>query len=298
MPCRISLLRRAALALVLAVAASPAAAQRPLRVYIAVDVEGTGGVGTPAMISPTGKDYGSARRFATDEVNAVATAILEKGPAEIVVNDAHGDMQNLLHAELDPAIRYIQGNAKPFGMVQGLDSTYDAAIFLGFHARAGTNGAFLGHTSIGLSVQSVWLDGREVGEGELCAAMAAYMGVPVILASGDSAFVTQFRATSDAELVSTKVAESAASARTLHPKVVQERLAAATRRGLARVGAGRQSPVRKPVTLRVRYGMPGQSEALEAIPGMRRIDGQTVEMSFPSMLAAYRLYVLMYRMQP
>lgn len=290
-------LQRAAFALLVA-AASPLAAQRPLRVYIAVDVEGTSGVGTPAMISPTGKDYGSARRFATDEVNAVAAAILEKGPAEILVNDAHGDMQNLLHAELNPAITYIQGNAKPFGMVQGLDSTYDAAIFLGFHARAGTHGAFLSHTSIGLSVQSVWLDGREVGEGELCAAMASYMSVPVILASGDSAFVTQFGSTSEAELVSTKVAEGSGSARTLHPKVVQERLAAATRRGLARAGAGRQSPMRKPVTLRVRYGMPGQSEALEAIPGMRRVDGQTVEMSFPSMLAAYRMYVLMYRLQP
>ena len=292
----VRLFRLVALALLLV--APRATAQRPLRVYIAVDLEGTGGVGTPAMISPTGKDYGSARRFATDEVNAVAAAILEKGPAEILVNDAHGDMQNLLHAELNPAITYIQGNAKPFGMVQGLDSTYDAAIFLGFHARAGTNGAFLAHTSIGLSVQSVWLDGREVGEGELCAAMAAYMGVPVILASGDSAFIDQFHASSDAELVSTKVAESATSARTLHPKVVQERLAAATRRGLARLSEADESPMRKPVTLRVRYGMPNQSEALEAIPGMQRVDAQTVEMRFPSMLAAYRTYVLMYRMQP
>jgi D-amino peptidase len=278
--------------------ASRAMAQRPLRVYIAVDLEGTSGVGTAAMISPSGKDYGSARRFATDEVNAVAAAILEKGPAEILVNDAHGDMQNLLHAELNPAITYLQGNAKPFGMAQGLDSTYDAAIFLGFHARAGTTGAFLAHTSLGLSIQNVWLDGREVGEGELCAAMAAYMGVPVILASGDSAFVDQFRASSDAELVSTKVAEAATSARTAHPKVVQERLAAATRRGLAGLSAIDESPMRKPVTLRVRYGMPNQSEVLEAIPGMRRVDAQTVEMRFPSMLAAYRMYVLMYRMQP
>lgn len=287
-----------AAALPLLLLTSPLAAQRPLRVYIAVDLEGTGGVGTAAMINPTGKDYGSARRFATDEVNAVVAAIKEKGPVDVLVNDAHGDMQNLLHAELDPSITYLQGNAKPFSMVQGLDSTFDAAIFLGFHARAGTNGAFLGHTSIGLSVQNVWLDGREVGEAELCAAMAAYMGVPVILASGDSAFVDQFHQSSDAELVSTKVAAGATSARTLHPKVVQERLAAATRRGLARLGAERQSPVRKPVTLRVRYGMPGQSEALEAIPGMHRVDGQTVEMRFPSMLAAYRMYVLMYRMNP
>jgi len=274
------------------------AQQRPLRIYIAVDIEGTSGVGTSQMIGGTGKDYGSARRFATEEVNAVVGAILQRGPAEFLVNDAHGDMQNLLHADLHPAIVYQQGSQKPFGMMQGLDSTFDAAIFLGFHARSGTPGAFLAHTSSGMTIQNVWIDGTEVGEGELGARIAAYMGVPVILASGDSAFVAQFAATSRAELVSTKTAASQGAARTLHPKVVQERLAAAATRGVARIATLRQTPARGPVTLRVRFGMPGNAEALTAIPGMQQVDGQTVEMRFDSMLAAYRLYNLMYRYHP
>jgi D-amino peptidase len=65
-------------------------------------------------------------------------AIFKHGPANILVNDSHGDMQNLLHTQLDPRVRYLQSNIKPLGMVQGLDETYDAAIFIGYHARAGT----------------------------------------------------------------------------------------------------------------------------------------------------------------
>ena len=229
-------LRTLALALValLLSATHLPAQQRPLRIYIAVDIEGTSGVGTSQMIGGTGKDYGSARRFATEEVNAVVGAILQHGPAEFLVNDAHGDMQNLLHADLHPAIVYQQGSQKPFGMMQGLDSTFDAAIFLGFHARSGTPGAFLAHTSSGMTIQNVWIDGIEVGEGELG----------------------------------------------------------------ARIATLRQTPARGPVTLRVRFGMPGNAEALTAIPGMQQVDGQTVEMRFDSMLAAYRLYNLMYRYHP
>jgi D-amino peptidase len=119
--------------------ASPGAAQqRPLRVFISVDMEGIAGIGTPAMTSSSGKDYATGRRLATDEVNAVIRGIFAHGPADIVVNDSHGDHQNLLHTELDPRVVYIQGSIKPLGMVAGLDSTFDAAIFVGYHARAGT----------------------------------------------------------------------------------------------------------------------------------------------------------------
>src|SRR5262245_45046815 len=122
----------------LTLSALPAAAQRPLRIFISVDMEGIGGIGTPAMTSPQGKDYALGRKFMTDEVNAVVGAIFQRGPAEVLVNDSHGDMQNLLESELDPRVTYIQGAVKPVGMVEGLDSTYDGAIFIGYHSRAGT----------------------------------------------------------------------------------------------------------------------------------------------------------------
>ena len=84
----------------------------PPRIFISVDMEGISGVGTPAMTSSGGKDYATGRRLATDEVNAVVAAILARGPAEIVVNDSHGDHQNLLHTDLDPRVTYIQGSVK------------------------------------------------------------------------------------------------------------------------------------------------------------------------------------------
>ncbi|SVB16658.1 uncharacterized protein METZ01_LOCUS169512, partial [marine metagenome] len=114
-------------------------ANNPLKIFISVDMEGIGGIGTGAMTRSNGKDYNLGRKLMTAEVNAVVSAIINyNNDAEILVNDSHGDMQNLNHQDLDPRVVYIQGNIKPFGMVQGLDDSFDAAIFLGYHARAGT----------------------------------------------------------------------------------------------------------------------------------------------------------------
>ena len=140
-----------------------------------------------------------------DRVNTVVAAVFEHGPADVLVNDSHGDMQNLLHTQLDPRVQYIQGNLKPLGMVQGLDDSFDAAIFIGYHARAGTEGGFLAHTGTG-SVKGLWLNGTEVGEGGLNAFYAGSHGVPVILATGDLAFTTQFSELVSTQTVATKEA--------------------------------------------------------------------------------------------
>ncbi|HZF67175.1 MAG TPA: M55 family metallopeptidase [Gemmatirosa sp.] len=275
-----------------------AEAQRPRRVFVSVDMEGIGGIGTGQMTTATGKDYALGRRLMTDEVNAVVAAILRAGPAQVLVNDSHGDMQNLLHTELDPRVSYIQGSVKPLGMVEGLDSTYDAAIFLGYHARAGTPGGFLAHTGTG-AVKGLWLNDVEVGEGELNAAYAGALGVPVVLASGDSAFVAQFAGSLQAgppAMVVTKVAHTPQSARLLHPQAVRDRLTAAvpralagTRRPYALAAAG------APVRVRIRLADVTTPQILEAIPGVRRTDGYTVTFTAPTMADAYRLIRLMYK---
>jgi D-amino peptidase len=280
--------------LITSIAATPAQAQRPPRIFISVDMEGIGGIGTPAMTSPTGKDYELGRKLMTDEVNAVVGAILQRGPAEILVNDSHGDMQNLLHTELDPRVIYIQGAVKPFGMVEGLDSTYAAAIFLGYHSRAGTPNGFIAHTGTG-AVKGLWLNDIEVGEGELNAAYAGSVGVPVIMAAGDSAFVEQFTRTVKVEAVATKYAVTPQSARLLHPKVVQERLVAAAGRALANRSSAKPWVIGKPVKVRLRLSDNTIAQILQAIPGVRQIDGYTVEFTAPTMADAYRLIRLMYR---
>jgi D-amino peptidase len=279
--------------LALAVVAPAATAQRPRKIFISVDMEGIGGIGTPAMTNATGKDYGLARKLMTDEVNAVIGAIFQRGPAEVLVNDSHGDMQNVLHTDLDPRVSYIQGAVKPHGMVEGLDSTFDGAIFIGYHARAGTPNGFLAHTGTG-AVKGLWLNDIEVGEGELNAAYASAAGVPVLMASGDSAFVEQFTRTVRTEGVATKHAVTPQAARLLHPQMVRDRLTAAAGRALD-AAVARPKAIATPVRVRLRLSDVTVTQILEAIPGVKRTDGFTVEFTARTMPEAYRLIRLMYR---
>lgn len=274
----------------------PEAQEAGPRIFISVDMEGIGGVGSPAMTSAGGKDYATARRLMTDEVNAVVAAIFARGPARILVNDSHGDHQNLLHTELDPRVEYIQGSIKPLGMVQGLDGTFDGVIFVGYHARAGDPEGFLAHTGSG-SVKGLWLNGVEVGEGGMNAAFAGMHGVPVILASGDAAFAREISALVDAETVVTKTAETPSSARLLHPDIVKARLAEGVGRALARLAAGDFTPYdgTGPVEVRMRFASTTHVDILRSIPGVRKVDGFTVAYDAADADEAYRLIRLMYR---
>lgn len=286
--------RTLALAAALLGPAAAAGAQTP-KYFISVDMEGIGGIGTSEMTSSGGKDYATGRRLMTDEVNAVIAAIRARGDAEIVVNDSHGDHQNLLHTELDPRATYIQGSIKPLGMVAGLDSTFDGAFFIGYHARAGTPGGFLAHTGSG-AVKGLWINDTEVGEGGMNAAFAGAHGVPVLLASGDSIFTAQFAGIAPtAVLVTTKVAETPRAARLVHPAVVQQRLADGVRRALDSRDAARPWDPGTPVNVRLRFADITLTQILEAIPGVEQVDGYTVAFTAPDMDAAYRMIRLMYR---
>jgi D-amino peptidase len=269
----------------------------PPKVFISVDLEGIGGIGTGEMTSAGGKDYATGRRLVTDEVNAVVAAILAREPdAEIVVNDSHGDHQNVLHTELDARVVYIQGSIKPLGMVQGLDATFDGVIFLGYHAKAGDPDGFLAHTGSG-AVKGLWLNDVEVGEGGMNAAFAGGHGVPVILATGDSAATAELGALLDTETVTTKTAETPASARLIHPARVHELLRAGVGRALDRLDRGgfRAMDVGVPVRVRMRFASTTHVDILQSIPGMSKVDGFTVEYTADDTDEAYRLIRLMYR---
>ena len=294
------MIRRSAVAILLvALAATPPglAAQDGPKIFISVDLEGIGGVGTPAMTSSSGKDYGTARRLATEEVNAVVAALFAARPgAEILVNDSHGDHQNVLHTELDPRVTYIQGSIKPLGMVQGLDGSFDGAIFLGYHAMAGDPDGFLAHTGSG-SVKGLWLNDVEVGEGGMNAAFAGSHGVPVILVAGDSAATAELDALLDTETVTTKSAETPSSARLVHPERVRAMLATGVERALARLDRGGFRPFHPgdPVRVRMRFASTTHVDILQSIPGMTKVDGFTVEYTADDTDQAYRLIRLMYR---
>lgn len=287
--------RRAGLAVALFLMSLAKAQDRPLKFFISVDMEGIGGIGTSEMTHSGGKDYALGRELMTAEVNAVVEAILSRHPqAQILVNDSHGDMRNLNHVELHPAVTYIQGNVKPLGMVQGLDSSFDGAIYLGYHSRAGTEGGFLAHTGSG-SVKGLWLNDREVGEGGLNAAFAGALGVPIILAAGDLAFAEQIQEHIAPVTVSTKEAVGAQSCRLIHPEAVRQRLRQGVEAALGRLDQFQPWDIGTPVRIRMRFATTTHADVLQAIPGMSRVDGFTVAYTAASMDEAYRLIRLMYK---
>src|SRR5438105_7216744 len=159
-------------------------------------MEGVAGVVHESQTDPTdpacAAEYARFRRLMTAEANAAVEGAVAAGATRVVVNDSHWFMRNLLAEELHQAAELVAGDPKPRSMVQGIDEQggFDAALFVGYHARAGTAHAILDHTYAD-RIYEVRLNGKPVGELGLNAALAGVHGVPVALVSGDSAVGTE-----------------------------------------------------------------------------------------------------------
>src|SRR5688572_15225988 len=153
-------------------------------------MEGIAGLVSSSQVTGGERDYSVGRKLMIAETNVAIAAAFDAGATEVLVNDSHGSQTNLLAEELDRRATLITGSPKPLGMMQGIDSTFDAVIFIGYHAQASTMDAVLGHTYSG-TLKSVKLNGREVGEYGLNATAAGHYGVPVVFIAGDKAVVAQ-----------------------------------------------------------------------------------------------------------
>lgn len=268
---------------------------KPVKIFISVDMEGIGGIGTSAMTSNGGKDYETGRKLMTAEVNAVVAAIFEAGPAEILVNDSHGDMANLIHTELDSRVEYIQSNIKPLGMVQGLDNSFNGIIFVGYHAMAGTENGFLAHTGSG-NVKGLWLNGVEVGEGGLNTYFAGSVGVPVLMASGDKTFTEEIKKLISTRTVITKEAIGTAAAKLTHPDVVKKALQSEAKAALKDIGKVKPfATPQGPIEFKIKVDNLTRADVAMSIPGMKRVDGFTVSYQAKNMEEAYKLIRVIYK---
>src|SRR5688572_24034701 len=163
------------------------------KVFISVDMEGLAGVVTGSDVSATGPDYAHFRAIMAAEANAAIEGAFQAGATDVLVRDSHGSKQNLLPGDLDPRARLLRGaSSGPKNMMEGVDSTFDAVVFIGYHARAGTPNAILEHTSTG-NVVDFSINGVSLPEGGYNALVAGLYGVPVVFVAGDRAVVEQLR---------------------------------------------------------------------------------------------------------
>ena len=143
-----------------------------MRVYISVDMEGIAGVVHWADTKLEGVEYERARRWMTGEANAAIEGALAAGATEVVVNDSHGHMRNLLVEELHTEAWLVRGSPKPYCMLEGLEPGFDAVFLVGYHALAGTGGGVLNHSFSGSAIAAMRLNGLLVGEVGFNAALA------------------------------------------------------------------------------------------------------------------------------
>ena len=203
-----------------------------MRVYISVDMEGIGGINHPHPTDPKDSRYSTSVALMVGETNAAIEGAVAAGATDILVNDSHWNMYNLLPEDLHEAARVLQGE-KAWSMVAGAQPrvadglpdglpAFDVALFVGYHARAGHPRGTIAHTYSGKPVETR-LDGRPTGEYGLNALILGAWGIPVGMVAGDDALADEVEAWLPwAERVVVKEADGTGSAISVHPRLARD----------------------------------------------------------------------------
>jgi D-amino peptidase len=272
-----------------AVPTSSVLAQRGLKVYISADMEGIAGVVSPDQLGPTGFEYPRFREFMTAEVLAAIEGAREAGATEILVSDSHGNGLNLLIERLPADVRVVRSWPRPLGMMEGIDSSFAAAIFIGYHSGTTNPAGVRAHTLSSANYAGVALNGVQVPEAGLNAAIAGHFGVPVALVSGDDVAVEEARRLiGDVEAVAVKRAISFHAASTLTPQAAQSLIKERVKAALARRTSLRPYRVTSPVRLDLTFKNYRPAEVLAYLPIVQRTDAHSIRYTGRNVLEVSR----------
>ncbi|WP_449622612.1 M55 family metallopeptidase [Robertmurraya sp. Marseille-Q9965] len=264
-----------------------------MKLYMSVDMEGITGLVDYTHVDSRQHNYERSRQIMTDEANYVINTAFEQGCKEVIVNDSHSKMNNLLIEKLHPETQLINGGVKPFSMVEGLDESFTGAIFVGYHARASMKGV-MSHSMI-FGVRHFYINDVVVGELGFNAYVAGYYGVPVIMVAGDD------QAAKEAEElipnVSTAIVKETitrSAIKSLTPtkagQLLQEKTKSALQnRHLVKPLIPPENPV-----LRIEFANYGQAEWAHLMPGTEIEPGSTiVRYQAKNILEAYQAMLVM-----
>ena len=275
-----------------------AGAQSGLKVYISADMEGVTGAVTGDQLGPAGFEYQRFRQFLTDEVNAAITAARGAGATEILVSDSHGNGENLLIDQLPDDVTIVRSWPRPLMMMEGIDETFDAVLFIGYHASTANTSGVRAHTISSANLTSVKINGVEMTEGSINAAIAGDFGVPVVMVSGDDATIEEVRSVvGEIEGAVVKWSLGFHSARTLTPARGQEVIAEHVGRALRRLGDFRPYSVGDRPTIEISFKNYMPAEVIAYLPNVERVDSHTVRFQGANMVEISKFieFVVTYR---
>ncbi|MCA9837107.1 MAG: M55 family metallopeptidase [Trueperaceae bacterium] len=256
-----------------------------MKVLISADMEGVCGVTSWVQVMPpelgqepsSTVEYERARLRMTREVNAAIEGAFEAGADEVIVNDSHDGMRNLIPEELHTEVRFISGSDKELGMMQGLQEKVHAAFYVGYHAKAGTPAAPLAHTWTGY-VNDVRINGESTGEFGLNALIAGHFDVPVVLATGDDKAVAQVKAYVGKQVQGVVVKEgySTFSAIHLHPTKAQRLIKEGAKKALSKLSDAKPKRLSKKSKIELEFDHQSRADQCLYIPGIKRAGERAV----------------------
>ena len=262
-----------------------------MKVFLSADLEGIWGVVSRKQTDSDKPDYGRARKLMTAEINLVCEELFKHGVTEVIVNDSHDSMDNLLIEELHPDVNLISGYPKDLSMMEGVESGVDCAMLIGYHPKAGTSAGIFDHTYAGQVVNSLTVNGETIGETGLNALVAGHFGVPVVLVAGDRQ-VTQdaLQEIGPIETVAVKTALSRYCARHLSRNQLKAAYADAVAKALNDIP---RAPVKRhegSLTLTLELAQAVMADKAVSIPGVTRQDPLTVTFEAADAVTLYKVF--------
>jgi D-amino peptidase len=245
-------------------------AQQNLKVFISVDMEGIAGAVDADDVRRSGKDYDHFRRIMAGEANAAIEGALAAGATEILLRDSHGAKNNLLPSLLNKNAKLLRGRSSgPKNMMEAIDESFHAVVFIGYHAKAGTPDAILEHTSSG-NVTDISINGVSLPEAGYNALIAGLHNVPVVFLAGDRAVCEQNKALfGEVETVAVKEAVDTATI-SLHPEVAVDRIRAGVQKALSNLGRYKPFKLSPPYTMVLKLKNESSVYDASLYPGTKR----------------------------
>lgn len=264
------------------------------KILISVDMEGITGVVTEQQLGPSGFEYQRFRKFMTMEALAAIEGARRAGATEIVVADAHGNGQNLLIEEFPDDIQIIRSWPRRFGMVGGIDDTFDGVMLIGYHSSTHNKEGVRAHTFSSARLTNVSINDMPMSEGTWAATVTGSFGVPVIMVSGDDIATEEVQEfLGDVEVAVVKEAYGFHSAKTLTPAAGRKIVEEASFKSVQRIKDFKPYQINTPVTLDVSFKHYRPSEALSYLSIVERIDSHSIRFVGKDMIEVADFFVFL-----
>lgn len=255
-----------------------------MKLFISVDMEGIAGIVSNYEEFGERDHYRNSIMHQVEYIiNGIKSSIINDQIEEITICDSHNEGKSLVYLELsklDDRITLIAGSPRETFMISTIDESYAAAIFVGYHAGAGTLHGNMEHSFFGKVVHRIYVNDVPVNESMVNAIHCKDNNVPVVLIAGDDKLKEQLDELGhldDIPYIITKHSISRYAAKYIPPVKLKQESIVQTVKALENISDIRMIEFNAPYILRIEFNRTIMCDYVELFPGVVRLDAYNIE---------------------